>query len=109
MEFPIVILIVVLILFEIFWFIQLLELMARDDKSFPGRYDKPVWAAILLLGNVIGALAYLISKSHKNLTQSVHIKESLKQSPEPCLKCGKIIPEDTTKCPFCGWSYREDK
>lgn len=30
--------------------------------------------------------------------------------PEPteCLSCGKMIPSHQTKCPACGWSYRND-
>jgi hypothetical protein len=109
MEIAIFLLIAIFIILEIFWFIQLLDLMARHDNIFPGRYDKLIWAAVLLISNVIGAFAYFITKSHKNQPQLVNIKEPPKESPEPCLQCGKTIPADAKKCPFCGWSYDEDR
>jgi hypothetical protein len=99
--------VVIIIIAEIFWIIQLLDLMKRSDNSFPGRYDKPIWAAILLLCNLVGAVAYFISKPLNEKPIFADIKSPEKENPEPCLKCGKIIPPNTTKCPSCGWSYQE--
>jgi hypothetical protein len=99
--------IVIIIVAEIFWIRQLVNLMTRSDNSFPGRYDKPVWVAILVICNLIGAIAYFIAKPREDKPLFVDVKPPVKDSPEPCLKCGKIIPPNTTICPSCGWSYQE--
>ena len=41
---------------------QFADLMRRPDGDFPGRYDKPIWAAAILLANVLGAAAYYACK-----------------------------------------------
>ena len=38
------------------------DLMRRHDDEFPGRYDKPIWAAAIIFGNVIGAFAFWLCK-----------------------------------------------
>jgi hypothetical protein len=43
---------------------QFLHLMARRDDDFPGRFDKPIWAAAILCGTVFGAFAYWLSRPH---------------------------------------------
>jgi len=45
-----------------FCFIQFIDLMGRSDDEFPGRFDKPIWAAAILLANVFGAFAFFICK-----------------------------------------------
>jgi hypothetical protein len=42
---------------------QFLDLMSRRDDQFPGRYDKLIWAAAIILTNVLGAFAYWMFKS----------------------------------------------
>jgi Phospholipase_D-nuclease N-terminal len=41
---------------------QFCDLMRRRDDEFPGRFDKPIWAAAILFANVLGAFAYWLSK-----------------------------------------------
>jgi hypothetical protein len=101
--------VVIGILLAIFWITQLLDLMSRKDDDFTGRYDKILWVAILLIGTVCGAVAYYIVRFIKEPKPFFDIKDSLKESPEPCIKCGKIIPAYSTKCPSCGWSYQEQE
>jgi hypothetical protein len=48
----------------LFCLTQFLHLMARRDDEFPGRYDKPIWAAAMVFGNVFGAFAYWLSRPH---------------------------------------------
>ena len=46
----------------IFWVVEFLSLMGQPDEAFPGRYDKAIWAAVLLTLNVVGALLYWMWK-----------------------------------------------
>jgi hypothetical protein len=103
----VILFVIIIIAGEIFWLIQILNLMSRSDGSFPGRYDKPIWAAILLTCNIIGAIAYFIAKPCNDKPIFADVKYPDKELPEPCLKCGRIIPANTTICPTCGWSYQE--
>jgi hypothetical protein len=107
MENRILILFVVIIAAEIFWLIQLLDLMKRSDRTFPGRYDKPIWAVFLLICNLIGAIAYWMAKNLRDMPELLEVNKPEKEYPEPCIKCGKIIPPNTTKCPSCGWTYED--
>lgn len=97
----------VIVLLEIFWIVQLADLMAKSDDEFPGRFDKPTWAAILLLTNVIGAFAYWLAKPEKE-SPRVEATAPIREYPEPCIKCGQIIPVGIATCPSCGWSYQGD-
>ena len=49
-------------LMAIFWFWQLTSLMLMSDDAFPGRYDKLIWAAILILLNALGAAVFVYWK-----------------------------------------------
>ena len=51
-----------LIFYCVFWLVQLLDLMRRRDDEFPGRFDKPLWVAIIILLPILGAAAYSIWK-----------------------------------------------
>ena len=100
----------------IFWIKQLLDLMSHKDDSFPGKYDKVIWVAILIIFGFIGAYIYVIFKSKQETIQSEYIKTVPEDfipvgnnDPDACLKCGQTIPADTTKCPSCDWTYKEDK
>jgi hypothetical protein len=42
---------------------QFCHLMHRRDDEFPGRFDKPIWAAAILFGTIFGAFAYWLSQS----------------------------------------------
>ena len=103
------IVIVVVILLELFWFIQLIHLMSQEEKYFSGKYDKLCWVAVLLFANVIGAFAYFILNPLQYWLKSEYKKTIVEDYPEPCVKCGKTIPPNTTKCPHCGWSYNDEK
>lgn len=46
----------------VFWLWQLVSLMRMPDTTFPGRFDKIAWVAILLIAFVLGAFAFLIWK-----------------------------------------------
>jgi predicted amidophosphoribosyltransferase len=48
--------------------------------------------------------AMILFKAHLNY----------KRSPEPsastnCLRCGEPLPDESVRCPKCGWSYEEGK
>jgi hypothetical protein len=47
----------------IYWILQIACLMRMSDGDFCGRFDKPLWVAILLFSFVFGALAFSIWKS----------------------------------------------
>jgi hypothetical protein len=47
---------------SVFWLYEVFTLMQMPDDAFPGRYDKPIWAAILLVLSVIGAALFVIWK-----------------------------------------------
>jgi len=59
---PTVVAISVLAASLIFCLTQFLHLMRRRDDEFPGKFDKPIWAAAILFGNVVGAFAYWLAK-----------------------------------------------
>jgi hypothetical protein len=40
------------------WYHEFSYLMSLGDASFPGRYDKPIWAALLILLPPVGALTF---------------------------------------------------
>ena len=54
--------IILAVVATIFWLVQLLSLMMMPDDAFPGRYDKPIWAAILLVLSVLGAFLFVVWK-----------------------------------------------
>ena len=43
-----------------FWISQFTALMNMRDSVFNGRYDKLIWAAVLILLNVFGAFVFWI-------------------------------------------------
>ena len=45
-----------------FWLVELISLMNMTDDQFPGRFDKPTWAVILVFTLVLGAFAFWIWK-----------------------------------------------
>ena len=44
------------------WAVSIVVLMDRRDDEFPGRFDKPIWAAIILLVPILGSIVFLIWK-----------------------------------------------
>jgi len=101
-------LIFVAILLFIFWLRQFISLMERSDDTFNGRYDKPIWAAVFLLFGVLGAFIYIVSLLSNDIVEHLEIKETKMEYEQPCLRCGKTIPADSTQCPACGWSYQDE-
>jgi len=55
---PLFIIIPLMIVAAIFWLWQVVFLMCLSDDEFPGRFDKPLWVAILVFTFVLGALAF---------------------------------------------------
>ncbi len=53
----------VLIVMTAFWISQLIDLMATPDDRFPGKNDKLIWAAAMIVWSVFGSLAYWLFKS----------------------------------------------
>ncbi len=47
----------------IFWIFQVVSLMRMPDKAFAGRHDKAIWAAVLVLTFVLGAIAFWFWKA----------------------------------------------
>jgi len=45
-----------------FWVLELAILMRMPDADFPGRFDKPLWVAILVFTFVLGAMAFGVWK-----------------------------------------------
>ncbi len=101
---------------ELFWFIQLLDLMSRPDSHFVGKYDKPCWVAILLAVNWIGALAYIFLKPFKaaSFSESGEIENikprkftQMPNAPKKCPNCGESFFFNAQSCLSCGWTYDE--
>ena len=44
------------------WISQFVDLMQRRDNEFPGRYDKPIWAAVMIFGSLLGSIVYWFCK-----------------------------------------------
>ncbi len=61
-------LLIVAVIAVVFWLWMLIDCLQRPDKNFPakGSNDKLIWAVVLLLTNILGAiLYYLMVKSKK--------------------------------------------
>jgi hypothetical protein len=56
--------------FLVFWVIQLLDLMRRRDDEFPGRFDKPIWAAMMIFLLGFGAFIYWLWKPRQSVVDS---------------------------------------
>ncbi len=54
--------VILVIIAAIFWLLQVAWLMHMSDDDFYGRFDKPLWVAILLFSFVLGALAFWVWK-----------------------------------------------
>ena len=102
-----ILLLVLALIAEAFWIIQLIDLMSRKDNEFPGQLDKPAWVFILVVTNFIGAIAFLPSKPNKSKKPSLDtmLPEPKTMEPTKCIECGTTIPSNSPKCPSCGWSY----
>ena len=55
-------LITISIIATILWILELACLMRMSDEDFPGRFDKPLWVAIMIFTFVLGALAFGVWK-----------------------------------------------
>jgi hypothetical protein len=104
-------LVIFAVIAQVFWIIQLIDLMSRKDTEFPGRFDKPTWVFVMVFTNLFGAIAFLISKPTKHTRPSLDTILPEPQAVEPtnCMECGETIPSDSSKCPSCGWSYEAFK
>ena len=53
---------IVVVIFLAFWIVQFAQLMALEDRCFPGRHDKVLWVVALVAANVAGAAAFWLWK-----------------------------------------------
>ena len=44
------------------WVVEFAQLMAMRDEDFPGRYDKALWVAAFVFGNIFGVFAFFLWK-----------------------------------------------
>lgn len=58
----VVIIVFVGIAMLVFWLYQIVSLMDMPDDAFPGRHDKIIWVALLVLLPVLGAIAFAMWK-----------------------------------------------
>lgn len=70
------------LVFFVFWLIQFFDLMSQSDEAFPGKYDKLIWSAVLLLLNLFGALLYWCWKQGKTarLLAEADVRSTLDQA-----------------------------
>jgi hypothetical protein len=63
--------IIIVLLFgaTVFWLAEIVSLMSMSDGDFPGRFDKPMWAAIIFFAFFLGALAFWIWKLNVKVDQ----------------------------------------
>jgi len=50
--------IVLFVLFALAWLRQFAFLMQLDDNAFPGRFDKPIWAFLMIVVPPVGLLTF---------------------------------------------------
>jgi len=90
----------------IVWMLAVGDLMTRRDNEFPGQADKLAWAIILTFTGLFGAIVYVVCKPRQKLDTSYGTDvRSSADEPLECMKCGATIPDGSSKCPSCGWSY----
>lgn len=46
------------LILSVFWVYQFVQLMLFSDGDFPGRYDKPLWAAAFVFAFLLAPLAF---------------------------------------------------
>jgi len=66
------IIIVLMIAAVAFWLVEIVSLMSMSDGDFPGRFDKPMWAAIIFFAFFLGALAFWIWKLNVKVEQRIN-------------------------------------
>jgi len=57
-EFAVILVVLALVLLVWFWVVEFVTLMGLGDDSFPGRFDKLVWAVLLILLPPAGMIAF---------------------------------------------------
>jgi hypothetical protein len=67
------IIVILMIAAAIFWLWQVAFLMRMSDGDFCGRFDKPLWVAILLFSFVLGALAFWVWKLSVTTDEQVDV------------------------------------
>jgi hypothetical protein len=55
-------LVVLVIICGLVWVVEFAQLMAMRDEDFPGRYDKALWVAGFVFGNIFGVFAFFLWK-----------------------------------------------
>ncbi len=105
----------VVVLSEIFWFFQLINLLGKEDGFFRGKYDKLCWTGVLLFANIAGTFAYFIFKlfnapftsdSYESLNIKPDTFKKIPHAPRKCPNCGESFFYNTNKCLSCGWTYK---
>ena len=63
----------VLLMFARAWRYEFIGLMNRPDDSFPGRFDKPIWAALMVF---LPPLGYTCLRAYRRATHSAAEQEA---------------------------------
>lgn len=71
------------------------------------------------LGNAIGYIKLQVPKEQAEAALAILRgkprlldeagAETEEDSPDVCLDCGQLLPEDANQCPSCGWSYNAEE
>jgi len=80
-------------------------------------FDSNTVMADWFLGNAIGYVKLVVPRSqaeaaleivrrHPELLDQAQT-EADENEPARCLSCNELFPEDSDRCPSCGWSYGE--
>ncbi len=60
----------VVVALVLFWLTEVVDLMGRRDEELPGRFDKAIWAAVMVLAGPLGCVAYWLWKRGGFVAQS---------------------------------------
>lgn len=64
---------VILLLFARAWRYEFIGLMNRPDDSFPGRFDKPIWAALMVF---LPPLGYTCLRAYRRATHHAEERDA---------------------------------
>ncbi len=80
-------LVILAVLVALVWVVEFAQLMAMRDEDFPGRYDKALWAAAFIFGNILGVVAFFLWKrdrvSENREAVLLHMARGAARGPTP--------------------------
>jgi len=98
----------------VFWLVQLIDAMCRDQAYFESHTHKLVWFLVLILGNIVGAIWYYrwkreacraYDRNSRNVASQMawHVPVEQKHCiTTECPHCsGNVIPTADDLCPAC--------